>query len=111
MTKEQLQSYRYIKKERCQIEQRLRCLERSPESDLDTIKPLRECYTKKLEELVNTQLEIEQAIETLDPMERDVVRLRYIDGKPWCRIAMQLNYSEASAHRIHRKALAKLKNL
>lgn len=67
MTKEQLRNYQTIKNEHRQIEQRLRNLERQPESDQATLQPLRECYSKKLEELVAAQLEIERAITVLAP--------------------------------------------
>lgn len=112
MTKEQLRKYRPMKKEQRQIEQRLRNLERRPEGDQETLRPLRECYAKKLEELVAAQLEIEKAIETLDdPTERMLVRLRYIDGLSWYRIMTTINYSEQQTHRIHARALIKLKKL
>lgn len=111
MTKEQLRNYQPMKKEQRQIEQRLRNLERSPESDQEALQPLRECYTKKLEDLVAAQLEIEEAIETLDPTERELVRLRYIDGFSWYKIMRTINYSEQQTHRIHARALIKLKKL
>ena len=111
MTKEQLRNYQPMKKEQRQIEQRLRTLERRPESDQETLRPLRECYTKKLEELVAAQLEIERAIETLDPIERELMRLRYIDGLSWYKIMTRINYSEQQTHRIHARALIKLKKI
>ena len=111
MTKEQLRNYQPMKREQRQIEQRLRNLERRPESDQEILRPLRECYTKKLEELVAAQLEIEEAIKTLDPTERDLVRLRYIDGLSWYKIMRTINYSEQQTHRIHARALIKLKKL
>lgn len=111
MTKEQLRYYQTIKKEHRQIEQRLRNLERQPESDQATLKPLQECYTKKLEELVTAQLEIEEAITVLDPVERELVRMRYIDGLSWYKIQTRINYSEKQTHRIHARALIKLKKV
>ena len=112
MTKEQLRNYQPMKKEQRQIEQRLRNLERSPESDQEALQPLRECYTKKLEELVAAQLEIESAIGTLeDPTERTILRLRYIDGLSWYKIMATINYSEQQTHRIYARALINLKNL
>ena len=112
MTKEQLRNYLPMKKEQRQIEQRLRNLERSPESEQEMLQPLRECYAKKLEELVAAQLEIESAIGTLDdPVERTILRLRYIDGLSWYKIMTTINYGEQRTHRIHARALIKLKNL
>lgn len=111
MTKEQLRNYQTIKNEQRQIEQRLRNLERQPESDQATLQPLQECYTKKLEELVTAQLEIERAITVLDPVERELVRMRYIDGLSWYKIQTRINYSEKQTHRIHARALIKLKKV
>lgn len=111
MTKEQLRNYRTIKREKRQIEQRLRNLERQPESEEEILQPLREFYASKLEELVSAQIAIEKAIETLTPTERDLIRLRYIDGLPWFRVAAAIHYSESEAYRIHDRALQKLKKL
>ena len=111
MTKEQLRNYQTIKNEHRQIEQRLRNLERQPESDQATLQPLRECYSKKLEELVAAQLEIERAITVLAPVERELVRMRYIDGLSWYKIQTSINYSEKQTHRIHARALIKLEKL
>lgn len=111
MPKEQLRNYRTIKKEYRHIEQRLRNLEKRPESEEEILRPLREFYAAKLEELTQAQLCIEHAIETLDPVERDLIRLRYIDGLPWHRVAAAINYSEQQTYRIHGEALQKLKKL
>jgi DNA-directed RNA polymerase specialized sigma subunit len=111
MTKEQLRKYRTIKKEHSQIEQRLRNLEKRPESEAEVLQPLREFYRAKLTELGEEQLRIERAIETLDPVEKDLIRLRYIDGLPWHRVAVGIQYSEAQTYRIHGDALRKLKKL
>lgn len=111
MTNEQLRNYQPIKKEHRQLEQRLLSLEKRPERDQETLRPLRECYTKKLEELVAAQLEIERVIETLDPTERELVRLRYIDGLDWHLVARRINYSWQQTHRIHAKVLEKIKKL
>lgn len=111
MTKEQLRKYQPIKKEHRQLEQRLRNLERRPDSDQETIRPLIECYTKKLEELVAAQLEIEEVIATLEPTERDLVRLRYIDGLDWWKVCDRIGYEWAQTHRLHAKILKKLEKL
>ena len=108
MTKEHLQQYRALKSEYRQIEQRLRNLERRPDEDQQTLQPLRECYKQKLEALTREQLAIERAIERLNSFERQLVRLRYIDGLPWYKVAYKLQYSEAQAKRIGRRILAKL---
>lgn len=105
MTKEQLRRYQAIKNEKIQIEQRLRKLEKQPDSELE---PLRKLYRKKLDELVALQVCIEQAIDSLEPVERELFRYRYIDGLEWHQVAAKIHYSWQSTHRIHAEALIKL---
>lgn len=111
MTKEQLRKYIPLTKEKAQIEQRLRRLERSPDSEEELLEPLRTFYKEKLTALVALQLDIEHAIETLDPTERELVRLRYIDGKEWHQICAEINYEWTQTHRIHARVLRKLEKL
>lgn len=111
MTKEQLRKYRPLTHEKTKIEQRLRSLERRPDSEAELIEPLRAFYHKKLAELVALQLDIEHAIETLEPIEREIVRLRYIDGLEWHQICAEINYEWTQTHRIHARVLRKLEKL
>lgn len=108
MTKEQLRNYQAIKREKCHIEQRLRNLERRPESEQESLRPLRELYREKLDALVALQVSIEEAIDSLGPVERDLFRYRYIDGLEWHQVAARINYSWQQTHRIHKAALMKL---
>ena len=110
MTKEQLRQYRSIKVETSQIERRLTELERIGHDD-DLTQPLRDLYREKLKELVEGQLKIEKAIEDLNPIERELIRLRYFDGADWTEVAATINYEWAQTHRVHARALAKIKNL
>ena len=109
MTKEELRQYRSIKIEICQIERRIDELERFGFTDVT--QPLRDSYKKKLQELIDYQLIIEKVIEELDPIERELMRLRYIDGADWTEVAATIHYEWTQTHRIHAKALAKIKNL
>lgn len=109
MTKEQLRQYRSIKIETSQIERRIEELERLGHEDIT--KPLQETYREKLGTLIEVQLKIEQAIEALNPTERELMRLRYIDGADWTEVAATINYEWAQTHRVHARALAKIKNL
>ena len=111
MTKEQLRNYRKNKDEYTQIEQRLRSLERRPESDENILRPLRELYREKLKALATAQLEIERAIEHLDYVERKLVRLRYIDGLEWHQVCVAINYSWQQTHRIHARILKAIERL
>ena len=110
MTKEQLRQYRSIKIETSQIERRITELERLGHDD-DITQPLRNLYREKLADLVEGQIRIEKAIEELTPTERELIRLRYIDGVDWTEVAATINYEWAQTHRVHSRALAKIKNL
>lgn len=109
MTKEELREYRSIKKEICQIERRIADL--ATIEELDITHPLRELYRQKLADLIECQLKIEKAIESLNSTERELMRLRYIDGEEWLEVSEAIHYEWTQTHRIHAKALAKIKNL
>lgn len=110
MTKEQLRQYRSTKIEIRQLERRIIEMERM-NHDYNTVQPLRDLYRTKLAELIEGQLKIEQAIESLNPTERELMRLRYIDGADWTEVAATIHYEWTQTHRIHARALAKIKNL
>ena len=110
MTKEQLKQYRSIKIETSQLDRRIAELELQGH-DYEIIQPLRDLYREKLRGLVDGQLRIEKAIEALNPTERELMRLRYIDGREWVEICETIHYEWAQTHRIHARALAKIKNL
>ena len=109
MTKEQLRRYQAIKKEKCQIERRLQSLEKRPEEERELLQSVRELYREKLDALVALQVSIEKAIDSLETVEREIFRYRYIDGMEWHQIEAKMHYSSSSVHRIHSAALEKLK--
>ena len=109
MTKEQLRQYRSIKIETSQLERRIKELERVEHPDI--VQPLQDLYRDKLGVLIESQLRIEKAIEDLNPTERELMRLRYIDGADWNDVADTIHYEWAQTHRVHARALAKIKNL
>lgn len=52
---------------------------------------------------------IESAVDSLDhPTERLLLRLRYINGYSWTRVARAIHYSRAQTMRIHGRALRHL---
>jgi DNA-directed RNA polymerase specialized sigma24 family protein len=108
MTKEQLRNYQAIKKEICHIERLLRNLEKQPEIERESLRQLRELYRGKLDALVALQVSIEEAIDSLDTVEREIFRYRYIDGLEWHQVAAKIHYSWTNTHRIHAAALIKL---
>ena len=110
MTKDELRQYRSIKIEICQIERRVREMEERTD-DIGVRKALGSFYRQKIAELMECQLKIEKAIESLEPIERELIRLRYIDGLEWLEVAEVIHYEWTQTHRIHARALAKLKDL
>ena len=110
VTKEQLRQYRSTKLEICQLERRIAELERRA-AEYDVVQPLLVLYRKKLVELIDGQLKIESAIETLNPTERELIRLRYIDGADWTEVSATIHYEWTQTHRIHARALNKIQSL
>ena len=131
MTKERLKAYRDMKKERDDLQQRVEALSAQlyrlrgqrldgmprggsgenyvTEELIDTKSKLLEVLTKKKAALDAELIEIESAIKKLKPRERLLVRLHYIDGLTWEQVAVDMTYSWSQVHRIHAKALQKLK--
>ena len=130
MTKDDLKKYTSIKKELKQIQFKLKELEERKTSiksmiisDMnvqtshnnnsieDLLIKIEECieeYNKKEIKLYNKQLEIENCINSLEPTERIIARSRYIEGKTFEQIAVDLNYSWRHTIRIHGKILQKI---
>ena len=130
MKKEDLKEYASIKKELKQIQFKLKELEERKTSiksmiisDMnvqtshnnnsieDLLIKIEECieeYNKKEIKLYNKQLEIENCINSLEPTERIIARSRYIEGKTFEQIAVDLNYSWRHTIRIHGKILQKI---
>ena len=69
---------------------------------------LRELYERKLDEISAAMLAIENAIEGLEPVERTLLRYRYIYGMTWEKVSVAMNYSWRQTHKIHARALDKL---
>jgi DNA-directed RNA polymerase specialized sigma24 family protein len=130
MTKERLRSYLDLKAERDQLRQQLETIEAalySPKAQRLTGMPaspshgnaveemaarhleLMDRYRAKMLELAEEQLEIEKAIEALEPTERMLLRFRYIEGLPWEEVCVRMNYSWRQTHRMHSKALEALR--
>lgn len=69
---------------------------------------LQERYQAKLVELVAAQTAIEDMIEDLEPLERKLMRHRYIDGMCWEEVCVAMCYSWRQTHNIHGRALDKI---
>lgn len=131
MTKEELKEYIETKREIKIIEEKIEFLEEKktsiksmviddmpkpePEQDrlgelLGEIEGLIEQYNKKQDKLFKQQMKIEKCIDKLeDSIDRNIMRLKYIDGYTWERICVMLNYSWNGIHKKHRKILDKIR--
>ena len=134
MTKEELKQYQHIKRELEKLERTIQRINEDlysprtsnltgmPKSQLpdgfnpwdakiDKMNEIREMYARKKEELKAALLTIENAIDTLEPAERTVMRLHYIDGLKLEQVCIEAFCSWRTAHRYHARALEKLKNI
>lgn len=131
MTKEELKGYIETKREIKIIEEKIEYLESKktsiksmiiddmpkpePEQDrlgelLGEIEELIELYNGKQIKLMKQQIEIENCIDKLeDSVDRNILRLKYIDGYTWERICVELNYGWNGIHKRHRKILDKIR--
>ena len=65
-------------------------------------------YDRKLEELAAEQAYIEAMIEGLNPIERKLMRHRYLEGLTWEKVCVAINYGWTNTHEMHGKILDKL---
>lgn len=66
-------------------------------------------YLYKYDEALCELYKIERYIESLDnETERLLMRKRYIEGKHWEDICVELNYSWRQMHRLHSEILKKI---
>lgn len=74
------------------------------------VNDLRSEYLKQYDLALCELYKIERAIEKLEDLtERQLMRKRYIEGKKWEDICVELNYSWRQIHNIHSKILKKIK--
>lgn len=133
MTKEQLRNYARLKLELSQIDRRLSDMradvgisspsfegmpsgsgpkQSATEATALALVELSELYQKRHAELVAATVEVERAIASLeDPVERVLMRSRYIDGLKWEEVCLVVGYSWQQTHRIHARALGRLEGV
>lgn len=131
MTKEQLRAYRDLKRERDRLRGMISELEgviysptiprldaapgggRPGDSPVERAagqhEQLLTRYRRKDAELTQALLVVEEAIETLQPRERDLVRLYYCRGLTWDEVCEAMHFSWSTVHRIHSDALKALR--
>ena len=125
MTKEELSSYYYLKKEIKQIEERIKEIddtflsanringmryEKRLSNPQEQRMILIEKYDKRLEEKKDEALKelmkIEDFIDSInDPEIRMIFRYRYIELMEWNKIVMLVHMSERTVYRKHREIL------
>ena len=105
MTKKELKNYIPLKAELADIERLIKRL-----NDLKLLE-LTEIYVEKVTSLKEKLKRIEEVLEGLEPVERRLMRLRYIEGLEWHQVANAIHYSWQQTHRIHAGALIKIKDL
>lgn len=67
---------------------------------------LKKDYECKDNNIADRQIKIEAVINQLaDPVERAVLRLRYISNMSWTDIQIAVNYERAQTFRVHTKAI------
>lgn len=128
MTKKELQEYYWVRRNIRQLEEKLEELEteatrqttrftqqpkaRSSKDRMADavaeIVTIQEKMQEELEKSYKLLTRIEQAIESLPPREKYLIRARYIDCKTWEQIAVEMHYSWPHVHRIHSRALQML---
>ena len=65
-------------------------------------------YDRKLKELLAEQTYIEGMIDGLDPIERKLMRHRYLEGLTWEKVCVAINYGWTQTHEMHGRILDKL---
>lgn len=101
MTKNRLRAYRKLKEEKQQLEALM------GESETEE---LRACYQAKVAKVEAEQLAIEEAIDSLSPTERALMRAYYIEGLTLEEVCVRINYSWRHTNRMHSQILTKLRD-
>ena len=65
-------------------------------------------YKEAVEKLTAQMVEIEDAIQVLEPRERTIIRLHYLQGLTWEQVAVETGYTWRHVQRLHGKALERL---
>jgi hypothetical protein len=69
---------------------------------------LQKQYDRKDEELAAEQAYIEAMIAGLEPIERLLMRHRYMNGLTWEKVCVAINYGWTATHEMHGRILDKL---
>lgn len=69
---------------------------------------LEKIYVRYLEEFRQNKQNCFNYVNMLEDTEKELCKLRYIDGLTWEQIAEKMCYSYTQVHRIHKKMIATL---
>lgn len=129
MTKEELREYRNLRREHAQLLRQIKTLEaeiynakpqqlsgmpgsgevgRSTETAALRRQELVGRYYDMAAELARRLTRIEEAVNSLQSIDRIVIRAHYVEGLTWEAVCQLTNYSWKHVHRIHARALKKL---
>ena len=79
---------------------------------IDMLDELERRYVDRLKETVQMLTSIEDGVNALsDERYRQVLRMRYISGASWPKIAAEMNYTERQVQNLHGRALQALEEL
>lgn len=111
MTELELEQYLDLKKERDHLKDTIVIVDALyKKTRNETDEELLNHYNYLTRRLTKQLTKIENAIETLDPRERQALRLHYIEGMTWEEVARLMYYERAQIYRIRKAALAKLED-
>ena len=116
MVKDFFKKYNKLALELKQMEQAVAEMKKVRIIDLDEDSPLRPSlesminrYNNKIEEIITERIRLDDLIDMLDdPVERAVMRYKYIEGMKWEEVCSKICYEWSQTHRIHKNALAHL---
>ncbi len=80
----------------------------SVSANIAQLEALRELYNERWDRIIDSRKEIENAIDGLEPIERTIMRYRYIDGLSWNQTAKKMGYSSQHIKNKHGRAIKKL---
>ena len=72
---------------------------------------LQTLYIRESNQIMKEMIELEKLMNTLEPIERLMLRKRYVECKPWKQVCVEMNYSYRGILNVHSKALQKLRKV
>ena len=111
LTKAELEAYRHMQDELKDLRARMRqgeiaAMESKREADREAAETRGQIYDTKLDECMDALMRIEAEITALpSPRMREMVRMRYIDGRGNLEIAMRMGCDERTVKRLIREAI------